>query len=153
VPSWRPSSGGIDPASTGGILPVKGGTVVPQEPAPAAYGGKPPPAEPPGAVTETVEQAGTRAASISLSSSSQTATAGMSVSFTAKVSPPGGATPPGSVTFYDGAAALGTVALYSTGPSALAVFANSSHSVGTHSVTAVYSGAAPTHPPPRRRRP
>ena len=94
------------------------------------------------AVTETVQQVSPAQATISLSSSSQTVMAGMSLSFTATVSPPpNGAAPTGSVTFYDGAAALGTVALSSyMGTSMQAVFTTTGLAVGTHSVTAVYSG-------------
>ncbi len=63
---------------------------------------------------------------------------GQSVVFTAGVSPSSGTgTPTGSITFLDGATVLGSSALDSNG---LATFSTSSLSIGTHSLTAQYSG-------------
>jgi hypothetical protein len=69
-----------------------------------------------------------------LLSSSNPSISGTSVSFTATVN--AATTPTGSVTFYDGANTLGTVGL--TGNQA--VYTTSSFTVGTHSITAIYSG-------------
>lgn len=59
---------------------------------------------------------------------------GQSVTFTATVS--GGTTPTGSVQFFDGATSLGTVPL----SGASAALTTSALAVGTHPITAVYSG-------------
>jgi len=71
---------------------------------------------------------------------------GTSVSFTATVSA-SGSTPTGSVTFSDGATALGTATLDSTGT---ATYSTNSLSVGVHTITAAYGGnstfAASTSP-------
>ena len=58
------------------------------------------------------------------------------VSFTATVTASGGGTPTGSVTFLDGATALATIQL----SNGAAIFATSALVVGTHSITASYSG-------------
>ena len=60
------------------------------------------------------------------------------VKFTATVSAvaPGSGTPTGTVTFYDGTTVLGTASMRR----GIATFTISSMSVGTHSITAVYSG-------------
>jgi len=82
-----------------------------------------------------------------LQASASTAGYGQSVTFTAYVSSPGLATPTtGTVTFYDGATALGTVQLKATSSArASASFTTSTLStptlsIGSHSITAVYSG-------------
>jgi hypothetical protein len=62
-------------------------------------------------------------------------TYGQSVKFTATVTSTGG-TPTGSVTFFDNAASLGTVAL----AAGSADFSTSSLAAGTHAITASYSG-------------
>jgi YVTN family beta-propeller protein len=74
-----------------------------------------------------------------LTSSLNPSTYGQSVTFTATVTvtPPGSGTPTGTVTFYDGTTALGSVALASNGQ---AVYATSALTVGSHSITATYSG-------------
>ena len=73
-----------------------------------------------------------------IASSSNPASYGQSVTFTATVVPKGGSgTPTGTVTFMDGATALGTGTLNASG---VATFATSSLAVGQHSMTAVYSG-------------
>jgi hypothetical protein len=59
---------------------------------------------------------------------------GQSVTFTAIVS--GATTPTGTVQFFDGATSLGTVALSGTS----AALTTSTLAVGTHPITAVYSG-------------
>jgi hypothetical protein len=63
---------------------------------------------------------------------------GQPVTFTATVSvaPPGSGTPTGTVSFLDGSTTLGTSPLIG----GVASFATKSLSVGTHSITAVYSG-------------
>jgi uncharacterized delta-60 repeat protein len=69
-----------------------------------------------------------------LSSTATTVMAGQSVTFTATVS---GTNPTGTVTFYDGPTALGSpIALNSGG----ATFSTSALAVGSHDVTAAYSG-------------
>ena len=80
--------------------------------------------------TETVNKAATTA---SLTSSPNPSVSGQAVTFTAQVSPSAAT---GSVQFKDGATLLGTVTV-SGGSASLAV---SSLSVGTHSITAIYSG-------------
>lgn len=58
---------------------------------------------------------------------------------TVKAVAPGGLAPQGSVTFKDGSKVLGTVTLSATGT---AVFKTTALTVGTHSLTLVYSGNA-----------
>ncbi len=84
--------------------------------------------------TQTVAEGG--ATSTSLGSSVNPSVFGQVVSFTASVSGEGGV-PSGTVTFFEGASVLASVALDSAGQ---AVFATSSLAVGSHSVTAVYGG-------------
>jgi hypothetical protein len=63
---------------------------------------------------------------------------GRPVTFTATVSPAGGAgVPTGTVTFRDGATVLGTIALNPQGQANLAI---TTLAVGSHSITAVYAG-------------
>ncbi|MFO0888837.1 MAG: Ig-like domain-containing protein [Isosphaeraceae bacterium] len=66
---------------------------------------------------------------------------GQTVTFTARVTAgtSGGGTPTGTVTFFDGSTSLGTSALNASG---VATLANSTLSVATHPITAVYSGDA-----------
>ena len=77
------------------------------------------------------------ATTTSLVSSLNPSSSGQSVTFTATVSSASG-TPTGTVTFNDGATALGTVAL-SAGQAQLPI---STLSVGTHSITATYNGSS-----------
>jgi hypothetical protein len=77
---------------------------------------------------------------VMLTSSANPATAGQPVTFTASVTGPAGVTPTGTVTFYDGTTALGTVSLNSMGMASLTL---TTLGVGSHSITAVYSGDAP----------
>jgi hypothetical protein len=63
---------------------------------------------------------------------------GQPVTFTATVTPSGGGTPTGNVTFLDNGTPLGTVALNGSGQAALTT---SSLGAGPHSITAVYAGA------------
>jgi hypothetical protein len=61
---------------------------------------------------------------------------GSPVKFTAAIYVPAGGLPPGTVTFFDGTTALGTV------PAGESVsFTTSALTVGSHSITAAYSGA------------
>jgi hypothetical protein len=71
-----------------------------------------------------------------LASSANPSVVGQSVTFTATVT---GSFPTGTVTFRDGATVLGTVALNGSG---IATLSTSVLAVGSHSVTAVYSGDA-----------
>jgi hypothetical protein len=84
------------------------------------------------AVTQTVNAVST---STSLSASVSTLVFGQSVNFTAAVNP---SSATGTVTFKDGSKTLGTAAL--SGGSA--TFSINSLAVGSHSLTAVYSGDA-----------
>ncbi len=81
-----------------------------------------------------------RSTSTTLSSSPNPSTSGQNVTFTATVTANVG-TPTGSVTFNDGPNTVGTVNLDASGH---ATFTTSSLTVGSHSITAVYSGDA-TH--------
>jgi hypothetical protein len=71
---------------------------------------------------------------VTLTSSLNPSNFGQSVTFTATVT---GVSPTGTVTFTDGATVLGTAALNSNGQ---ATFTTSSLTVGSHAITAVYSG-------------
>ena len=71
--------------------------------------------------------------SVTVSSSANPSYAGESVVFTANISPSDAT---GSVTFYDGSAAIGAVVL----PGGAASLATSKMSPGSHSITAVYNG-------------
>jgi uncharacterized repeat protein (TIGR01451 family) len=84
-------------------------------------------------VTVTV---GLLTTSISLTSSANPSAPGQAVTFTARVTG-GSGTPTGTVTFNDGAAAIGTGTL----AAGLATFTTASLSRGTHSITARYAGA------------
>jgi outer membrane autotransporter protein len=86
-------------------------------------------------LTQTVTQGGT---STALSSSQNPSTFGQSVTFTATVTS-GGGTPTGTVTFKDGGAVIGTGPLNGLG---VATFTISTLAVGSHSITATYSGDA-----------
>jgi autotransporter-associated beta strand protein len=76
-----------------------------------------------------------------LSSSANRALLGQSITITATVSvvPPSQGTPTGTVTFSDGSSPLATVALGSNGR---ATFSTAGLSLGSHTITAVYSGDA-----------
>mgnify|MGYP002403747206 CR=1 FL=1 len=76
------------------------------------------------------------ATSTMLYSSADPSSFNQSVTFTAMVSPNGSGTPTGTVTFMDGATALGTGTL----SGGLATFATSALALGTHLITVVYSG-------------
>jgi len=74
----------------------------------------------------------------SLTASAAQITLGQAVTFTATIAPVSGSgVPTGSVKFDDGATQIGTGTLNSSGA---ATFSTSSLGVGSHSVTAVYSG-------------
>lgn len=87
----------------------------------------------------SIALSGTGVASVStttvLSSSTTTPGFGSSVTFTATVSSTGG-TPSGTVTFYDGSTLLSTQIL----TSGVATYSTSSLGIGSHFITAVYSG-------------
>jgi len=87
------------------------------------------------ALAETVNQGST---STAISSSANASAFDQSVTFTATVQPPAGATATGAVTFMDGATSLGSVTL-SSNSGQLAI---SALTVGTHSITASYVGGA-----------
>ncbi|MBB5342420.1 Ig-like domain repeat protein [Tunturibacter empetritectus] len=85
------------------------------------------------ALTLNVQQATT---GVVLSTSGSPSTAGLPVTLSATVTGNGSA-PTGSVTFYDGTAALGTSPINAAG---LGTISLSSLTVGSHSLTAAYSG-------------
>lgn len=87
------------------------------------------------ALTQFVKQARTTTV---VTSSANPSVSGQSVAFTAMVAvvSPGAGTPSGSVTFKDGAAVLGTGTLNAGS----ARFTTSSLSIGSHTITAAYSG-------------
>jgi YVTN family beta-propeller protein len=87
-------------------------------------------------MNEPVSQAAT---STVVASSAAMVTVGQQVTFTATVSSAASATPTGSVAFLDGSTQIGTGAL---GANPQATFSTSSLSLGTHSITAKYSGDA-----------
>src|SRR6202453_583483 len=73
-----------------------------------------------------------------LTASASTVTVGQSVTFTATVAPVSGTgIPTGSVTFFDGATAIGTAAVNGSG---VATLMTSTLAQGSHSVTATYGG-------------
>lgn len=76
-----------------------------------------------------------------LASSANPSAVGASVTFTAVVTASGGVTPDGTVTFMDGANALGApVALATVGSVQEAQYTTSTLTNGAHQITAVYSG-------------
>jgi predicted secreted protein len=85
-------------------------------------------------VTETVKASGTYTTDVA---SLNPWYYGGAVSFTATVHPDTAGTPAGTVTFKDGTTVLGTITL----SGGKAVYTTSSLSVGTHSITASYSGS------------
>jgi hypothetical protein len=85
-------------------------------------------------LTQTV-YVGTVNTTTTLTSSLNPSAYGQQVMFTATISPSSGAT--GTVTFMDGASTLGASALNASG---VATLSTSSLAVGTHSITAQYSG-------------
>ncbi len=89
------------------------------------------------AVTQTVGSANTL---VALMSSVNPSSSGQPVTFTAVVSPfaPAAGVPTGTVTFYDGAALLGSATLVG----GQASFSTAALTPGVHSITAVYSGDA-----------
>lgn len=90
------------------------------------------------AVTVTVSQ-GTVDTTTSLSASASQVNAGQNVIFTATVAAKSGKTSPqGTVTFYHGAAGIGTAAISASGVATLNI---SSLPAGTNSITAAYNGA------------
>ncbi|MGF7179359.1 Ig-like domain repeat protein [Tunturiibacter psychrotolerans] len=87
------------------------------------------------ALTLTVQQATT---GVVISTSGSPSTAGLPITLSATVTGNGSA-PTGFVTFYDGAAAVGTSPINAAGLGTLSL---SSLTVGSHSLTAAYSGDA-----------
>jgi hypothetical protein len=109
------------PVGTGYIRAVYGGD--------SSYGGSTSKA-----VSHVVNKATT---TTTLGSSLNPSNVGQSVTFTAKVKPQFSGTVKGSVTFYDGATVLKTVAL----SGGVAKFTTSTLSSGAHSMTATYNGS------------
>jgi hypothetical protein len=88
------------------------------------------------ALTQTVNQAKTQ---VAITSSANPSVYGQAVTFTATVtvSSPGSGTPTGTMTFYDGGAAIGTGTVGSGG---VGTFTISTLSVSSHAITAKYNG-------------
>jgi hypothetical protein len=78
-----------------------------------------------------------RPTATSVTSSLNPSSSGASVTFTATVTSTAGGNPTGTVTFFDGAASIGTDSL---NPAGKANLATSALSAGSHSITAVYAG-------------
>lgn len=78
-----------------------------------------------------------KATATTLASSPNPSSVGQNVTFTATVTSPAGGTPSGTVTFYAGGAVLGASGLDGSGRATWDV---ADLGVGTHSITAVYSG-------------
>lgn len=74
-----------------------------------------------------------------LTASASSAISGQAITLTAAVANMSGPTPTGSITFKDGSSALSTATLDPTGK---VTYTTSSLAVGTHSISAVYSGDA-----------
>jgi len=83
------------------------------------------------------------ATSVAVTSSENPSTSGDTVTFTATVSDTAGsATPQGSVAFYDGSTLLGNgSALSGSGSSATSTYATSALAVGSHTITAKFTGS------------
>jgi co-chaperonin GroES (HSP10) len=94
-----------------------------------------------GASSALTQQVDKTDATTALTSSSSPSTYGQSVDFTATVSAvsPGGGTPDGTVTFKDDGVAIGTGVLNGSGQATLNI---SSLAVGSHFITAEYSGSS-----------
>jgi hypothetical protein len=84
-------------------------------------------------VSQVINQA---TSSVVVTSSVNPSSTGQLVAFTASITPQLGGTATGSVMFYDGTTALGTVTVSSNA----AALSTSALATGTHSITAVYSG-------------
>jgi len=89
-------------------------------------------------LSQVVNATGGTPSATALVSSLNPSLFGQAVTFTATVTG-SGATPTGSVTFFDGATPLGTVPL---NPSAVATLTTSTLAVGSHPITAAYAGDA-----------
>jgi predicted thioesterase len=88
-----------------------------------------------GTLSQVVSQAG---GGISVTSSLNPSSSGTAVTFTAKITPQHGGAATGTVTFKDGTTTIGTGTVNSTTDEA--TFTTSTLAVGTHSITADYSG-------------
>jgi hypothetical protein len=91
-----------------------------------------------GSTSNTVSQVANKATTTTtLASSRNPSNVGQSVTFTASVTPQFSGTVKGTVTFYDGATALKTVAL----SGGVAKFTTSTLASGSHNITATYNGS------------
>ncbi|MBC8008817.1 MAG: Ig-like domain repeat protein, partial [Burkholderiales bacterium] len=91
-----------------------------------------------GSTSEPLAQAIRRATTTALVSDANPANLGASITLTATVSADG-ATPDGTVTFFDGAISLGSATLDGSG---VATFSTSTLAAGPHTLTAVYAATA-----------
>jgi hypothetical protein len=94
---------------------------------------------PAGGVIGTLLNISLPATSTTLSSSPNPSTFGQSVTFTATVTSQGSGTPAGTVNFFDGTTNLGSSMLNLNG---VAVFSTTTLAIGTHAMTAAYTGNA-----------
>jgi Big-like domain-containing protein len=90
-------------------------------------------------ITQTVDRAAT---STDVTSSVNPSVFGQTVTFdvTVSVTPPGAGTPSGTVQFFDGSTLLDSEPLAGVANAGTASFSTLALSVGTHAITAVYSG-------------
>jgi hypothetical protein len=86
---------------------------------------------------QLTEVVNSRTSLTSVSSSANPSVFGTAVTFTATVSS-AGPTPSGAIQFYDGATAIGPAVPLSS--AAVAIYTTTTMAVGTHSITAIYSG-------------
>ena len=86
------------------------------------------------------------ATTTTLTSNSNPANSGSSVTFTATVTPTGSTAPTGTVSFNDGATAIGTGSLTTSAGKTTATFSSSTLADGGHSLTAVYPGDSKSAP-------
>jgi large repetitive protein len=94
----------------------------------------------PTSLTQNVQQSPTETL---LTAAPNPATVGQAVKFTATVTPiPGSGAPTGTVTFKDNGTTIGTGTLAAVGNIRQATFTTSALTLGSHTITAVYSGDA-----------
>ena len=91
-----------------------------------------------GSSSASLNQAVTQGTTLSLTSDVNPSTYGQSVTFTAAITPEYGGQASGTITFSDGATILGSVPVSNNS----AAFITGSLKIGTHSITAAYSGDA-----------
>ncbi|HTW60188.1 MAG TPA: Ig-like domain repeat protein [Terracidiphilus sp.] len=137
----------MDGTTTLGTVPVTSGTAaystttlaVGLNPITAVYSGDPT-NDILGSTSKVLDQEVQGSSTVILTSSLNPSTFGTSVTFTAAVTSSSSSAPTGTVTFYDGTTKLGTGTLGGTPDEA--TYATAALAVGTHQISAVYSGDA-----------